>query len=44
MKVIDTVFSPWEVGHCRAAYENDLNKAKRLIDSQTSNTDMIPEN
>lgn len=28
---IDAVFSPWEHDHCRLAYENDVAKARALI-------------
>lgn len=29
---IDWLFSPFEKDHCRAAYLNDLGKAKRLVE------------
>lgn len=28
---IDWLFSPFENGHCRAAYENDVRKARELV-------------
>lgn len=30
-RVIDWLFSPFEVDHCRLAYLNDVQKARRLI-------------
>ena len=31
-KFIDWVASPWEAEHCKVSYENDVAKARRLID------------
>lgn len=28
---IDLIFSPFEINHCYNAYQNDINKAKKLI-------------
>ena len=30
-RFIDAVFSPFESGHCKNAFENDLQRAKELV-------------
>ncbi len=31
---IDWIFSPWEVDHCRLAYERDIERAKATIENK----------